>query len=58
MMEPSLRIWDWASIVVIVEEAGGLVTTFDGEEPWDGSSILTANPVVHGDVVRRLSPGP
>ena len=23
MMEPALRIWDWASIVVIVEEAGG-----------------------------------
>jgi histidinol-phosphatase len=58
MIEPSLRIWDWASIVVIVEEAGGLVTTFEGGEPSDGSSILTANPVVHEEVVRRLSSGP
>jgi histidinol-phosphatase len=55
MMEPALRIWDWASITVIVEEAGGAVTTFDGEKPTDGSSILTANPVVHEEAVRRLS---
>jgi histidinol-phosphatase len=55
MMEPSLRIWDWACITVIVEEAGGRVTTFDGEEPSDGSSILTSNPIVHEEAVRRLS---
>ena len=55
MMEPALRLWDWAPITVIVEEAGGRVTTFDGDDPSDGSSILTTNPVVHGDVVRRLS---
>ena len=55
MMEPALRIWDWASITVIVEEAGGRVTTFEGEEPSDGSSILTSNPVVHEEAIRRLS---
>ena len=55
MMEPALRIWDWASIVVIVEEAGGRVTTFEGEEPSDGSSLLTTNGVVHEEAVRRLS---
>jgi histidinol-phosphatase len=55
MMEPALRIWDWACITVIVEEAGGRVTTFDGEEPSDGSSILTSNPIVHEEAVRRLS---
>ena len=55
MMEPALRIWDWASITVIVEEAGGRVTTFEGEDPSDGSSILTTNPIVHEEAVRRLS---
>jgi histidinol-phosphatase len=55
MMEPALRIWDWASISVIVEEAGGRVSTFEGQEPSDGSSILTSNGVVHGEAVRRLS---
>src|SRR4029453_14198700 len=57
MLEPALRLWDWASVVIIVEEAGGRVTTFEGEPPSDGSSILTANPVVHGDVLRSLAGG-
>jgi histidinol-phosphatase len=55
MMEPALRVWDWASITVILEEAGGRVTTFEGMEPSDGSSIVTTNLVVHDEVVRRLS---
>jgi histidinol-phosphatase len=55
MLEPTLRVWDWAAITVIVEEAGGRVTTFDGDEPADGSSVLTSNAVVHDEVVRRLS---
>lgn len=54
MVEPALRIWDWAAITVIVEEAGGVVTTFEGAPPTDGSSILTSNAVLHDDVVRRL----
>ena len=33
MIEPELRIWDWASVVIIVEEAGGRVTTFGGDPP-------------------------
>ena len=55
MLEPALRLWDWAPITVIVEEAGGRVTTFEGEEPSDGSSILSSNAVVHEDVIRRLT---
>ena len=55
MLEPALRLWDWASVVIIVEEAGGRVTTFEGGEPADGSSIVTSNAVVHDEAVRRLS---
>jgi histidinol-phosphatase len=55
MLEPALRVWDWAPITVIVEEAGGRVTTFEGDGPSDGSSILTSNAVLHEDVVRRLA---
>ncbi|HYY08354.1 MAG TPA: inositol monophosphatase family protein, partial [Actinomycetota bacterium] len=55
MIEPQLRIWDWAAIAAIVEEAGGRVTTFEGGPPWDGSSVLTTNGAVHDEVVRRLS---
>ena len=57
MMEPALRIWDWASTTVIVEEAGGRVTTFEGDEPSDGSSIYTHEQPRHAreEAVRRLS---
>ena len=57
MVEPELAIWDWAALKVIVEEAGGRVTTFEGEEPSDGSSILTTNGLVHDEVVARLAGG-
>ena len=53
MIEPELRIWDWASVVIIVEEAGGRHDLRWGP-PSDGSSILTANPVVHEHVLRSL----
>ena len=39
---------------MIVEEAGGRVTTFEGDEPSDGSSILTTSP----DRARGSGPAP
>ena len=32
--------WDWAASVVIVEEAGGRITTLDGSPPRHGSDLL------------------
>jgi histidinol-phosphatase len=55
MLEPALRLWDWAPIAVIVEEAGGRVTTFEGDPPSDGSSIISSNAVLHDEVLRRLA---
>jgi histidinol-phosphatase len=54
MAEPELAIWDWAALKVIVEEAGGRLTTFEGEEPTHGSSVLTTNGRLHDEVVARL----
>lgn len=53
-LEPSLRIWDWAALKVIVEEAGGRMTTLDGGACADGGSILTSNGVLHDAVVGRF----
>ena len=55
MAEPELRIWDWAAAEVIVEEAGGRMTTFEGEPLGDGSSVLTTSAAVHDQVLRVLS---
>jgi histidinol-phosphatase len=53
--EPSLNIWDWAALKVIVEEAGGRMTTFDGGPVAHRSSVLTTNGALHDELVRRLS---
>ena len=39
MIEPELNIWDYAAFQVVVEEAGGRVTQFDGSPTRDGGSV-------------------
>jgi histidinol-phosphatase len=55
MMEEELRIWDWAAVKVVVEEAGGRVTQLDGSPLSDGGSVLTTNGVLHDELVARLA---
>jgi histidinol-phosphatase len=56
MLEPDLAIWDWAALEVIVTEAGGRVTTFEGGPPVDKGSLVSTNGVLHDEVVARLRP--
>ncbi len=57
MLEPELATWDWAALKVIVEEAGGRVTRFDGGPLTHGGSAVTTNGILHGEVLARLAPG-
>ena len=54
MVEPELRVWDYAAVQVIAEEAGGRITTLDGRPTYDGGGVLTTNGLVHDEVVARL----
>ena len=54
MLEPSLRTWDWAALKVIVEEAGGRMTSLEGGPMTDHGSALTTNGLVHDELVARL----
>ena len=54
MLEPSLAIWDYAAPKVIVEEAGGRMTTFDGDDVHHGSTVVTTNGALHDEVTSRL----
>lgn len=56
MVEVGLSIWDIAAPVVLVEEAGGRVTDFQGRRIFDGGTTLATNGVLH-DSVRRLLAG-
>ena len=49
--------WDWAATQVIVEEAGGRITTLQGTPPWQGSDLLVSNGSVHDDVMHALARG-
>ena len=58
--EPALRIHDVAALVPIIEEAGGMITTFDGAPlPWSDPdaemSAVTTNGRLHETVVGVLS---
>jgi histidinol-phosphatase len=55
MLEPDLALWDYAALVPIVEEAGGRMTTLDGQPLRHGGSVLTTNGVMHDELVQRLS---
>jgi histidinol-phosphatase len=52
--EPELATWDWAAIEVVVEEAGGRMTQFDGAPLAHGASVLTSNGVLHDELLARL----
>lgn len=57
MLDPELSLWDFAAPQVVVEEAGGRMTTFDGDPPVHKGSVLSTNGLLHDEVLRRLAAG-
>ncbi len=53
--ESGLQLWDYAAIKLIVEEAGGRCTTFEGTDPSPGRSYLSANAALHETAVSLLA---
>ena len=53
MVERGLKIWDVAAPAVLVEEAGGRITDFEGRRVFDGGTTLATNGVLH-DQVRAM----
>jgi histidinol-phosphatase len=57
MVEPSLRPWDLGPLLVIVEEAGGRLTDFDGAATIYGGCGLTTNGRLHASVLALFGGG-
>jgi myo-inositol-1(or 4)-monophosphatase len=54
--EMGLKAWDVAAGVILVQEAGGVVTRFDGSpHRLAGGEILAAPPALHGKMLQVLS---
>jgi len=59
MVEPEIAPWDIAAIKVIVEEAGGLLTDFDGNPTIYSDTAIASNGRIHDELlelIRALSP--
>jgi len=57
MVEVGLSSWDAAAPTVIVEEAGGRATDFDGRRVIDAGSFVVSNGLLHDIILERLREG-
>ena len=55
MIEPELYSWDLAAPLIIVEEAGGRLTDFNGRRTYAGGNALASNALLHGLILERLN---
>jgi len=55
MLDPIVSPWDVAAIKIIVEEAGGIFTDFEGNSTVYGRTGVAANPYIHEAILRKLS---
>jgi histidinol-phosphatase len=53
-LSPRGFLWDLLPVQLIVEEAGGMFTDFDGHRTAAGRGAVAANPALHADVLARL----
>ena len=49
-----LKLWDYAAVQLLVEEAGGRCTTYDGDPPAVDASFISTNGVLHDELVSLL----
>lgn len=58
MIDPQAFPWDLAPVAVIVSEAGGSLSTFDGRsgaDVWSSGSAVASNGRIHGELLTALS---
>jgi histidinol-phosphatase len=56
MVESAANSWDLAAPMVVVEEAGGRFTDFEGRRTVHGGSVVASNGSLHDEVLRALRP--
>lgn len=54
MVEPEVALWDLAALKIIVEEAGGKMSSLTGEDRLDAGTCLTTNGHLHDEVLDAL----
>jgi histidinol-phosphatase len=54
MVEVGLSTWDAAAPLVLIEEAGGRATDFEGRRAIDNGTFFVSNGILHDEVLARL----
>jgi len=55
MLDPIVSPWDVAAIKIIIEEAGGIFTDFEGDSTIYSRTAIAANSFIHETVLRKMS---
>lgn len=58
-IDPRMKPWDIAAVVPCVREAGGVLSSLDGDHDvvWQSNLVASANPTLHANVMELLRPG-
>ncbi|MXW42700.1 MAG: hypothetical protein F4138_07775 [Acidimicrobiia bacterium] len=56
MVDPGLNLWDIAPMLVIIPEAGGRITTWDGQTTPAANDWVASNGIIHQDLLAKLYP--
>ncbi len=55
MLDPGMNVWDNAPLKIILEEAGGMFTDWQGNRTIYGGSAITSNGILHEQIVSALN---
>jgi histidinol phosphatase-like enzyme (inositol monophosphatase family) len=55
MVDPIMNIWDMVALVPVVKGAGGIITDYQGKDVLQGTSVISASPVIHSEVIKLLN---
>ena len=55
MLDPIMNPWDLLPLVPVIRGAGGVITTWTGEDATDGASCVAANRNLHPQVMELLN---
>lgn len=57
MLDPLMHPWDILPLIPVIQGAGGVITTWDGDDASQGNSCVVANKALHPHVLEILNTG-
>jgi len=54
VIEPDLKIWDFAAALPIVRESGGIWSDLEGNLTLEATRLLAANPALHAQLLKKV----